>query len=522
MTDHETGVSAASDGGQTPVLAMKGITKAFGDNLANDQIDLDLRRGEVHGLLGENGAGKSTLMKILYGLYTADSGRILLDGQPASINKPSDAVSAGIGMVHQHYTLVPTLTVAENVVLGAEPRSSGLLMDRQGASKAVAKLSEQYGLKVDPNARVSDLSVGLQQRVEILKALYRDARILILDEPTAVLTPQEVDELFGVLRGLVDEGLSIILITHKLGELLGVSDRITVIRDGRVVDTVQTSETNEAQLATLMVGRPVVLRVDRTPATPRDVRLAARGLEVLGSTGQPAVHGIDLEVRGGEILAVAGVDGNGQVELAEALAGTRPAAAGTVEVDGQDVTRLSAGIRADRGLAYIPEDRGGKGLVGPFTVAENCVLKRYDDAPFASRGWLRGGAISRFARKLIQAFDVRPANERATASSLSGGNQQKAIVARELDGDPSVLIANQPTRGVDVGAIEFIHRQLIAQRDRGAAILLISLELDEIHQLADRIIVLYEGRIVGEVTAEEASDEQLGLWMAGRTRQAVA
>jgi simple sugar transport system ATP-binding protein len=515
MTDQKTGADATVNGGRTPVLAMEGITKAFGDNVANDHIDLDLYQGEVHGLLGENGAGKSTLMKILYGLYSADSGRILLDGEPIAIHKPDDAVSAGIGMVHQHFTLVPTLTAAENVVLGAEPRS-GLLMDRDAAARSVTELSERYGLKVDPNARVGDLSVGLQQRVEVLKALYRDARILILDEPTAVLTPQETDELFRVLRSFVDQGLSIILITHKLGELLGVSDRITVIRDGRVVDTVRTSETSETQLATLMVGREVVLRVDRTAANPGDVRLAARGLEVLGVTGQPAVRGIDLQVRGGEILAVAGVDGNGQVELAEALAGVRPVVAGTVEVDGQDVTGLNADVRADRGVAYIPEDRTGKGLVGPFTLAENFVLKRYDKAPYSVRGWLRGSAISRFARERIKAFDVRPANEQATASSLSGGNQQKAIVARELDGDPGVLLANQPTRGVDVGAIEFIHKQLLSQRDRGAAILLISLELDEIHQLADRIIVLFDGRVMGEVAADDATDEQLGLWMAGR------
>jgi len=515
MTDDETGIRTTTDGGRTPVLSMEGISKAFGDNVANDHIDLDLRHGEVHGLLGENGAGKSTLMKILYGLYSADSGRILLGGEPATIATPEDAVSAGIGMVHQHYTLVPTLTVAENVVLGAEPRR-GVLLDRAAAARVVTELSERYGLKVEPDARVGDLSVGLQQRVEVLKALYRDARILILDEPTAVLTPQETDELFGVLRGLVDQGLSIILITHKLGELLGVSDRITVIRDGRVVDTVQTSETDEAQLANLMVGREVVLRVERRPATPGDVRLAARGLEVLGVTG-PAVRGVDLEVRGGEILAVAGVDGNGQVELAEALAGVRPAAAGRVEVDGQDMTGLDAGGHADRGVAYIPEDRGGKGLVAAFTLAENIVLKRYDHAPYARRGWLRGAAISRYARERIRAFDVRPANDRALASSLSGGNQQKVIVARELDGDPAVLIANQPTRGVDVGAIEFIHNQLLAQRDRGAAILLLSLELDEIRQLADRIIVLFGGRIMGEVSADDATDERLGLWMAGRT-----
>jgi simple sugar transport system ATP-binding protein len=520
MTDYKTGANATDNGGRTPVLAMEGITKAFGDNVANDHIDLDLYRGEVHGLLGENGAGKSTLMKILYGLYGADSGRVLLDGETAVISKPDDAVSAGIGMVHQHFTLVPTLTAAENVVLGAEPRR-GVLIDRDAAARSVTELSERYGLRVDPNARVGDLSVGLRQRVEVLKALYRDARILILDEPTAVLTPQETDELFGVLRSFVDQGLSIIFITHKLGELLGVSDRITVIRDGRVVDTVQTSATSEAQLANLMVGRDVVLRVDRTAANPGEVRLAARGLEVLAATGQPAVRGIDLQVRGGEILAVAGVDGNGQVELAEALAGVHRVAAGTVEVDGQDVTGLDAGVRSDRGVAYIPEDRTGKGLVGAFTLAENCVLKRYDHPPYAARGWLRGSAISRFARERIKAFDVRPANEQAMASSLSGGNQQKTIVARELYGDPGVLIANQPTRGVDVGAIEFMHKQLLAQRDQGAAILLISLELDEIRQLADRIIVLFDGRIMGEVTAEEATDEQLGLWMAGRTQDAA-
>jgi len=455
-------------------------------------------------------------MKILYGLYKADSGRILLNGEPASINNPSAAVAAGIGMVHQHFMLVPTLTVAENVVLGAEP-SRGVLLDHDGAQRAVAALSERYGLKVDPAARVGDLSVGLQQRVEVLKALYRDARILVLDEPTAVLTPQETEDLFGVLRGFVDEGLSIILITHKLGELLGVSDRITVIRDGKVIDTVQAAQTDERQLATLMVGREVVLQVERSPADAGDVRLDARGLDVLDVTGKPAVKGIDLQVRGGEILAVAGVDGNGQVELAEALAGIRPVVSGTVQVDGQDVTALDAGARSDRGLAYIPEDRGGKGLVSEFTLAENFVLKRYDQAPYATRGWLRGSAISRYASERIAAFDVRPANAQATASSLSGGNQQKAIVARELDGDPAVLVANQPTRGVDVGAIEFIHKQLLAQRDRGAAILMISLELDEIHQLADRIVVLCDGRIVGEVAAEDATDEQLGLWMAGRT-----
>jgi simple sugar transport system ATP-binding protein len=519
MSEHETGVGATGRGGETPVLSMRGITKAFGDNIANDHIDLDLYRGEVHGLLGENGAGKSTLMNILYGLYKADSGSIMLNGEPANIAKPSDAVAAGIGMVHQHFMLVPTLTAAENVVLGAEPSHGGLL-DRDAISQSVRELSERYGLRVDPDARVGDLSVGLQQRVEVLKALYRDARILVLDEPTAVLTPQETSELFDVLRDFVDQGLSIILITHKLGELLGVSERITVIRDGKVIDTVVASQTDERQLATLMVGREVVLQVERSPTRPGDVRLEARGLKVLGITGAQAVKGVDLTVRGGEVLAVAGVDGNGQVELAEALAGIRPVTAGTVHIDGQDVTELGAEARSDGGLAYIPEDRAGKGLVRDFTLAENFVLKRYDHSPYSSSGWLRGTAISRFARERIKAFDVRPANEQATAGSLSGGNQQKAIVARELEGEPSVLIANQPTRGVDVGAIEFIHKQLLAARDRGAAVLLISLELDEILQIADRIVVLFDGRIVGEVACEAATDEQLGLWMAGHTAEA--
>ena len=497
-----------------PVLQMRGVRKVFGSTVANDGIDLELRRGEIHGLLGENGAGKSTLMKILYGLYTADEGEILVDGQPVDIDGPRAAVDLGIGMVHQHFVLVPPLSVAENVVLGEEPRRAGAI-DRRRARDEVAEIAERYGLRVDPDARVADLSVGVQQRVEILKALYRRARILILDEPTAVLTPQETTELFATLRDFVDEGLSIIFITHKLGELVQAADRITVIRDGRVVDTVAASETDESQLAALMVGREVVLRAERGEAQRGPVRLEARDLRVRGPGGE-AVRGVDLQVRGGEILAVAGVDGNGQVELTEALAGSRRAESGSVWLDGDDVSSLGAAARRARGLAYIPEDRSAKGLVKDFTLYENLTLKAYRQRPFSTKGWLRKLAARRFAQKRITEYDVRPPNCDATAGSLSGGNQQKVVVARELAGEPAVLIAAQPTRGVDVGSIEFIHGQLLEQRRRGAAILLVSLELEEVHALADRIVVMFDGRFVGELSPEEASDERLGLLMAGR------
>ncbi|MGI8575445.1 MAG: ABC transporter ATP-binding protein [Egibacteraceae bacterium] len=502
-------------GTETPVLELRGIRKVFGSVVANDEITLDLRRGEVHGLLGENGAGKSTLMKILYGLYTADEGEIRIDGEPTVISGPKDAVEHGIGMVHQHFMLVPTLTVAENVALGAEP--GGVRLDLGAAEDAVEQLSARYGLRVDPRAQVGDLSVGVQQRVEVLKTLYRDARILVLDEPTAVLTPQETDELFGVLRGFVEEGLAVFLITHKLGELLDVSDRITVIRDGKVIDTVPAAETDERELARLMVGREVSLHVERDESERGEVRLEARGLVVEGGGGRKAVDEVDLAVHGGEILAVAGVDGNGQVELAEALAGVRSVSEGTVHLEGEDVTGRGAAELKARGLAYIPEDRSNKGLVSDFTLSENFALRSIGSAPFSRLGWLRPGAIRRHAAQRIKDYDVRPPNPDATAGSLSGGNQQKAVAARELGDEPGVLIANQPTRGVDVGAIEFIHGQLLEARARGAAILLISLELEEIHQLADRIVVLYNGQLVGEVEADEATDEQLGLWMAGRT-----
>jgi simple sugar transport system ATP-binding protein len=499
------------------VLEMRGVTKTFGPVRANDGISIALGRGKILGLLGENGAGKSTLMKILYGLYRPDSGEILLDGERVEIRDPRDAVSRGIGMVHQHFTLIPPLTVAENIVLGAELRGGalGVSLDLEGAAKATEELSERYGLRVDPRARVADLSVGEQQRVEILKTLYRDARILVLDEPTAVLTPQETEDLFSVLKELVADGLSIVLITHKLGELLGVSDNITIIRDGKVVETVRTAETDQGQLARLMVGREVLLRVEKGESEVGDTRLAAEGVVVHSSTGAIAVRGVSIEVRAGEILGVAGVDGNGQTELAEALAGVRPAESGRVSLDGEDVTALGADDRQERGLAYVPEDRGTKGLVQDFTLYENNALKTYDEPPFSRFGWIFPKVMRRSAAENLRAYDVRPADPDARAGSLSGGNQQKAILARELSGDPGVVIASQPTRGVDVGAIEFIHRQLLERRAEGKAILLISLELEEVRSLSDRIVVMYGGEIVGEV-GPDATDEELGLLMAGR------
>jgi general nucleoside transport system ATP-binding protein len=502
------------------VLEMRGVTKTFGAVRANDDVSITLRRGEILGLLGENGAGKSTLMKILYGLYSPDEGEIFVDGERVEIRDPKDAVSRGIGMVHQHFTLIPPLTVAENIVLGAEPRK-GASLDLSRAIKDTEELSGRYGLRVDPRARVADLSVGEQQRVEILKVLYRDARILILDEPTAVLTPQETEDLFSVLEELVADGLSIIFITHKLGELIGVADRITIIRDGKVVETVDASGTNEGALARLMVGREVLLRVEKGASEVGEPRLVAENLVVRSGTGAKAVDGVSLEVRSGEILGVAGIDGNGQTELAEALAGVRHAEEGRVSLDGEDVTRLGADARQERGLAYVPEDRGTKGLVQDFTLYENNALKTYDEPPFSRWGWIFPKAMRRGAGEALHAYDVRPPDPDARAGSLSGGNQQKAILARELTGDPGVVIAAQPTRGVDVGAIEFIHRRLLEQRSQGKAILLISLELEEVRSLSDRIVVLYAGRIVGEV-GPDATDEELGLLMAGREAEQTA
>jgi general nucleoside transport system ATP-binding protein len=500
---------------------MRGVTKRFGPVTANDDISRVLHRGEILGLLGENGAGKSTLMKILYGLYHPNPGEIFVDGERVEIRDPKDAVERGIGMVHQHFTLIPRLTVAENVVLGAEPRK-GVSLDLEGAIKSTEELSERYGLRVEPRARVANLSVGVQQRVEILKTLYREARILVLDEPTAVLTPQETEDLFSVLKELVADGLSVIFITHKLGELLGVGDRITIIRDGKVVDTVNASKTNEGELARLMVGREVLLQVEKEESKAGDetTRLAAEELVVFSDTGAKAVDGVNLSVRSGEILGVAGVDGNGQTELAESLAGTRAVESGRVYLDGEDVTSLGADVRQRRGLAYVPEDRGTKGLVQDFALYENNALKTYDEPPYSRWGWILPKIMRRRAAATLRDYDVRPPDPDARAGSLSGGNQQKAVLARELSGDPGIIIASQPTRGVDVRAIEFIHSQLLEQRSEGKAILLISLELEEIRSLSDRIVVIYAGKIVGEV-GPDATDEQLGLLMAGREEKSA-
>ncbi|CAN5743681.1 ABC transporter ATP-binding protein [soil metagenome] len=520
MAEVETGGGSTGAKDAPVVLEMRGVTKTFGPVTANDDISITLRKGEILGLLGENGAGKSTLMKILYGLYSPDKGEILVDGEQVRISDPKDAVGRGIGMVHQHFTLVPPLTVAENIVLGAEPRK-GASLDLAGAINSTEELCNRYGLQVDSRARVANLSVGEQQRVEILKTLYRDARILVLDEPTAVLTPQETEDLFAVLKELVADGLSIILITHKLGELRGVSDEITIIRDGKVVDTVKTSATNEGELARRMVGREVLLRVEKKEVEVGEPRLAAENVVVLSNAGGVAVEDVSLTVRAGEILGIAGVDGNGQTELAEALAGTRRVQSGSVYLDGEDVTRLGSEVRQGRGLAYVPEDRGAKGLVQDFTLAENNALKTYDEPPISKWGWISPKIMRRRAAEALRAYDVRPANPDLRAGALSGGNQQKAVLAREFSGDPGVIVAAQPTRGVDVGAIEFIHGQLLEQRSEGKAILLISLELEEVRSLADRILVIYDGKIAGEV-GPDATDEELGLLMAGRVTEESA
>lgn len=509
-------VDTAGDGMDTsiPVVELIGITKRFPGIVANDSISLKLYKGEIHALLGENGAGKSTLMNILFGLYQPDEGRIHINGVPVTIDTPNRAISIGIGMVHQHFKLVQTFTVTENIVLGMEPRK-GLNIDYQVASDKVRELSEQYGLKIDPNARIADISVGMQQRVEIVKALYRGADILIFDEPTAVLTPQEIEELMAIFRKLVAEGKSIILITHKLKEIMTIAETVTIIRRGKVIDTVKKAETNPQQLAEKMVGREVSFHVDKKPSVPKQPVLEVRGLFCLDHRGNKALNGITFGVRAGEILGIAGVDGNGQSELIETLTGLRKAERGEVTLNGKNVTNLSTRKITESGLAHIPEDRHKRGLVLDFTVSENLVLETYFYPQFNKNGFLSYEAIDGHAKKLIERFDVRTPSIHSAIRSLSGGNQQKAIIAREIDRDPDLLIAAQPTRGLDVGAIEFVHRQLIEQRDKGKAVLLISFELDEVLNVSDRIAVIYEGKIVGEVQPHETTDQELGLMMAG-------
>ena len=502
---------------EAPLLELRGITKRFPGVLANDDVNFDLRSSEVHALLGENGAGKSTLMNILYGLYTPDEGQILLNGNPIDLGSTRAAIEHGIGMVHQHFMLIPVMTVAENIVLATEPRKAGVFLDYDAAAKRVRELSNRYGLLVDPNARIDRITVGQQQRVEILKALYRGAEILILDEPTAVLTPQEAQELFEILRSLKSQGKSIIFISHKLNEVLEIADRITTLRRGKAVDTIPASGATEESLARMMVGREVLLRVDKTPPQLGDPLLTVEDLHVIDDRGLETVRGISLEVRSGEILGLAGVDANGQSELIDAIAGLRPVRAGRIVVDGEDITHARAKEALDSGIGHIPEDRHRRGLVLPFSLTENLALHSYRQKPNSNRGFLNLRAMLVRARRLLQEFDVRGGTPATPAAALSGGNQQKVVLAREIDGDPKVLIAAQPTRGLDVGAIEFVHRRLVEQRDAGRAVFLVSLELEEILSLSDRILVIYEGLIVGEFPPT-ATEEELGFAMTGGGR----
>lgn len=496
------------------VIEMKGISKSFPGIKANDNISISLEKGEILVLLGENGAGKSTLMNILYGLYHPDEGQIFINGKPVKINNPNVAIANGIGMVHQHFMLVQPFTVAENIILGSEPRK-GLMIDMEKAIKDVMEISEKYELKVDPHSKIQDISVGMQQRVEILKTLYRGAEILILDEPTAVLTPQEIEELGVIVRNLVAEGKSVILITHKLKEVMHMSDRVTIIRRGKVVDTLNTKETDIDDLAEKMVGRKVNLTVDKPENTVGDVILSVKDLKAKDSRGLNAVKGVSFDVKAGEILGIAGVDGNGQSELIQAITGLRKTESGEVTLAGNGITHFKPKDVTATGVGHIPEDRHKRGLILNFSLAENAILGSHRDKRFRSAFGLNYPKIREYARKIIKEFDVRTPNENVEARALSGGNQQKLILAREIDRDPALCIAAQPTRGLDVGAIEFVHKRLVDLRQSGKAVLLVSLELDEIMGLSDRIAVMYDGQIVGMMDAEDATEKKLGIMMAG-------
>ena len=498
-----------------PVLELHGITKRFPGVLANDHIDLTLNKGEIHALLGENGAGKTTLMNILYGLYAPDEGEIIVRGEKVDVKSPSDAIAAGVGMVHQHFMLVPVFTVTENVMLGAEDVKPGGLLDRAKAAARIKEISKTYHLEVDPYQYVGDLPVGVQQRVEIIKLLFREADILILDEPTAVLTPQEVDELFVILKALVEQGKSIIFITHKLREVLDVADRITVIRGGKVVGSTTPEEADQNDLASMMVGRDVLLTVDKQPAHPGEVVLSVDNLHVLDEVNHPVVKGVSFEVHAGEILGIAGVQGNGQTELVRALTGLHSPVDGKITLMGEDVTHANSRKITELGTAHIPEDRQKDGLVLSTPIADNLVLNTYYLEPFAKGVGVQKEKIFENARKLVEKFDVRTPSEYTTVGSLSGGNQQKVIVAREFSRPIKLLIASQPTRGLDVGSIEYIHGRIIEKRDDGVAVLLVSTELDEVMQLSDRIAVMYRGKIVAVLDAATATKEQIGLLMAG-------
>jgi simple sugar transport system ATP-binding protein len=498
------------------VIELRNITKRFGSVTANDHVNIKVEPGTIHAIVGENGAGKSTAMRIAYGFYKADSGDILVDGEVRNISTPHDAIALGIGMVHQHFMLVDTMTVAENIVLGAEPGSS-VALDLDKASSEIRKLSEEFKLAVNPGAVIEHLSVGQQQRVELLKALYRHARLLILDEPTAVLTPQEVEEFFSILRRMREQGKTVVIITHKLAEVLAISDEVTVMRDGKVVGRVQTKDTNAADLARMMVGREVLLRVEKPDAKPGGTELAVQNLSVVARGATKRLNDVSFEVRKSEILGIAGVEGNGQTELIEALAGlvSPSQLSGKILFEGRDITHDGARLRREVGIAHIPEDRHRRGLLLEFDLAENSILGVHYRKPIVSYAGviLDSGAIRKRANDIIEGFDVRPANPDLPARALSGGNQQKLIIGREFKVEPKLLLVSQPTRGVDIGAIEFIHRKLVSLRDAGCAILLVSAELEEVTSLADRLLIIHEGRIVGEVDPKVASIEEIGLLM---------
>jgi len=497
------------------VLELKGITKRFGEVVANEDISFALKQGEIHALLGENGAGKSTLMNIVFGLYQPTEGSIWVRGQEVQMDTPNKAIDLGIGMVHQHFKLVQPFTVTENIILGMEPKK-GFATDMKSASAKIRQLSEQYGLNVDPSAKIENISVGMQQRVEILKTLYRGADIVILDEPTAVLTPQEITELLAIMKRLASEGKSIIIITHKLKEIMEVADTCTIIRRGRVIDSVVVKESSPQELAEKMVGREVRFKTDKEKAQPQQAILSVKNLMVRGDNGQMAVNGLSFDVRAGEIVGIAGVDGNGQAELIEALTGMRRSESGQIDLDGANILNKTPRVVGKSGMSHIPQDRHKHGLVLDFTVPENSILQIYNTPELNKGGLMDHKAALTLAEKYVKSFDIRIPGYDVPVRAMSGGNQQKLIIAREIDRRPKVLIAAQPTRGLDVGAIEFVHKELIAERNNGKGVLLVSFELEEIMNVADRIIVLFNGQIVGETYPDQTNDQELGLMMAGR------